>query len=199
VSEDRDVDRPLKCTVLFLASGQLVRMRRRSVLLVGAVMLVQTTIPLVPVFCPTVVWCLATFVWHRRARRAAVSVGSTTLMISISAIAFGAARDAGALPLLGVRGKWKSKHKCDRRRGGNEAVTHRTLPSAGSRQKKKHQRQRKCQTAGERGGSAAMPSQRCTRREAICCKITGSETAAIDSETTQRLSLRERHVLASGI
>ena len=55
MSEDRDMDRPSKCTVLFLTSGQFIRMRRQSILLVGAVMLVRTAIPCVPVFCPTVV------------------------------------------------------------------------------------------------------------------------------------------------
>jgi hypothetical protein len=147
-SEDRDVDRPLTCTALFLTSGQFVRMRRHSIILaiilVGAVMLIRATIPIprVPVFCPIVVWCLAAFVWQRRARQAAVSVASTMLMVNIPTIAFGAAHDAGALPLFGVNGKWQSKHKCDRRHGGDEAVAHRSISfSWFTSRDKKHQRQ----------------------------------------------------------
>ena len=114
--------------MLFLAPGQFVRMRRWPILLVGAVMPVRAAIPFVPVFCPIVVWCRAMFVWQRRTRRAAVGVAATTRMINIPVIAFGAAHDAGAVPLFGVGGKWRSKHKCDRRHGGNEADTHRTSP-----------------------------------------------------------------------
>ncbi len=156
----------MKCTVLFLTSGQFVRMRRPSILLVSAFMLVRTTIPCVPVFCLTVVWCLAAFVRQRRARQVAVSVASTTLMISIPSIAFGAARDAGALPLLGVGGKWKSKHQGDRRHGGNEAVTHwRPLQLVHVKRSKDSSANANGQQRGS--AAAAIPSLRCMRREAV--------------------------------